>query len=200
MVSVTGEIFEVEEEPGRWKRFSEFSRRNPMVVGGAILLSMMLLMALSTAAIDFVNRFLEVKIGPDPMRLNPIIRLRPPQEGMLFGTDMFGRDIWARTLWGSQISLVVGILVATFSTVIGLAIGLLVGYNRIADAIIMRVMDGLMSIPTILLAIALISLFGASVQNVIIAITIPEVPRVVRLVRSVVSGPILTSRNLFSCR
>ena len=186
MVSVTGEIFEVEEEPARWKRFSEFSRRNPMVVGGALLLSIMLLMALSTAAIDFVNRFLEVKIGPDPMRLNPIIRLRPPQEGMLFGTDMYGRDIWARTLWGSQISLVVGILVATFSTVIGLAIGLLVGYNRIADALIMRVMDGLMSIPTILLAIALISLFGASVQNVIIAITIPEVPRVVRLVRSVV--------------
>ncbi|MDP6706927.1 MAG: ABC transporter permease [Alphaproteobacteria bacterium] len=157
-----------------------------MVVGGAVLLSLMLSIAIVTGVIDLINYLWEVKLGPDPMRLNPIKRLRPPQEGIWFGTDMFGRDLWARALWGSQISLVIGLSVAVLSTVIGLAIGLLVGYNRIADAIIMRIMDGLMAIPTILLAIALVSLFHASVTNVIIAITIPEVPRVVRLVRSVV--------------
>ena len=186
MATITGELFQAESELGRWRRFLIFSRRNPMVVGGAVLLGLMLLIAIVTAGIDLVNYIWEQKFGPDPMRLNPINRLRPPQSGIWFGTDMFGRDLWARTLWGSQISLVVGISVATLSTVIGLTIGLLVGYNRIADAIIMRIMDGLMSIPTILLAIALMSLFGASVPNVIIAITIPEVPRVVRLVRSVV--------------
>jgi peptide/nickel transport system permease protein len=186
MATITGEIFQAESELGRWHRFLIFSRRNPMVVGGAVLLSLMLSIAIVTGVIDLINYLWEVKLGPDPMRLNPIKRLRPPQEGIWFGTDMFGRDLWARALWGSQISLVIGLSVAVLSTVIGLAIGLLVGYNRIADAIIMRIMDGLMAIPTILLAIALVSLFHASVTNVIIAITIPEVPRVVRLVRSVV--------------
>jgi peptide/nickel transport system permease protein len=146
----------------------------------------MLTIALITAAFDLWNYIAGTKVGPDPMRLNPIQRLRPPNESAWFGTDMYGRDLWARALWGSQISLVVGLSVAALSTVIGLAIGLFVGYIRLADAIFMRVMDGLMAIPTILLAIALMSLFGASVQNVILAITIPEVPRVVRLVRSVV--------------
>jgi peptide/nickel transport system permease protein len=186
MVSVTGEIIEAGEGKRRWARLYEFFRRNPMVVIGGALLSCLIAMALVTAAFDLWNHFAEVKVGPDPMRLNPIKRLHPPSGEAWFGTDMFGRDLWARTLWGSQVSLVVGLSVATLSTVIGLALGLVVGYFRLADALIMRVMDGLMAIPTILLAIALMSLFGASVENVIMAITIPEVPRVVRLVRSVV--------------
>ncbi|MAP11849.1 MAG: peptide ABC transporter permease [Gammaproteobacteria bacterium] len=125
-------------------------------------------------------------ITGDPFRLTPIKRLKPPSEDFWFGTDFLGRDVFARTIHGSQISLMVGGAVAAISTFIGLLIGLVAGYVRWVDAIVMRIMDGLMAIPGVLLAIALISLAGASLMNVIIAICVPEIPRVVRLVRSVV--------------
>ncbi|NKC15076.1 MAG: ABC transporter permease subunit [Gammaproteobacteria bacterium] len=120
------------------------------------------------------------------MRLTPIQRLKPPSEEFWFGTDFLGRDVYARTIYGTRISLMVGGAVALISTAIGLAIGLFAGYVRWVDAVVMRIMDGLMAIPGILLAIALIALAGASLTNVIIAIAVPEIPRVVRLVRSVV--------------
>ena len=128
----------------------------------------------------------------DPLRINPIVRLKAPgYDGPLghvgpFGTDFLGRDLFARVVHGGQISLVVGLSVAAIATIIGLTVGLIAGYVRLLDAIIMRIMDGLMAIPGILVAIALVALAGASITNVIIAITIPEVPRVVRLVRAVV--------------
>ena len=122
----------------------------------------------------------------DPMKLNPIKRLKPPGNEIWFGTDMFGRDIFARTLHGAQISLLAGISVAIISTIIGTTIGLFAGYFSLFDKIIMRLMDGIMAIPSILLAIALVGLTGASLFNVIIAISIPEIPRFVRIVRSVV--------------
>jgi len=129
-------------------------------------------------------------IGPifteSPTSINPMVRIKPPSADMWFGTDPLGRDLFARAIWGGRISLTVGVAVAIVAVGIGLLLGLLAGYIRVLDAIIMRVMDGLMAIPGILLAIALISLTGASLFTVIVAITIPEIPRVVRLVRSVV--------------
>lgn len=124
----------------------------------------------------------------DPQKLAPLNRLRPPHPGAWFGGDMIGRDLYSRTIYGARVSLLVGLSVAVLSTVIGLLVGLLAGFVRWFDGIAMRIMDGMMAIPAILLAVAMIALTGASLQNVIAAITISEVPRVARLVRSVVIG------------
>ena len=121
----------------------------------------------------------------------PANRLRPPSAEHWFGTDPLGRDVFARSVYGARISLIVGLSVSAVSVSVGLAIGLAAGYFRRLDNVLMRIMDGLMAIPAILLAIALVSLNRASVGIVIIAIAIPEIPRVVRLVRSVV----LTTRE-----
>lgn len=149
--------------------------RHPSVFWGGLLLVVMVIVAV---------------IGPlftvDPVALNPIKRLKPPSAEFWFGTDFLGRDVFARVVHGARVSLVVGLAVAVIAVVLGLLIGLVSGYLRWLDAIMMRVMDGLMAIPGILLAIALISLSGATLVTVVIAIVIPEIPRVVRLVRSVV--------------
>ncbi len=127
----------------------------------------------------------------DPLLQNPIERLKPPSSDHLLGTDNYGRDLFSRVVYGARVSLVIGIGVTILSVVIGLAVGLVSGFFRTADAVIMRIMDGLMAMPSVLLAIAIVSLVGASIWTVMAAITIPEIPRVVRLVRSVV----LTARE-----
>ena len=152
-----------------------FIKKYPTIFLGSLILIIMVLIAL-----------LASELTNDPMKLNPIKRLKPPGNEIWFGTDMFGRDIFARTLHGAQISLLAGISVAIISTIIGPTIGLFAGYFSLFDKIIMRLMDGIMAIPSILLAIALVGLTGASLFNVIIAISIPEIPRFVRIVRSVV--------------
>jgi peptide/nickel transport system permease protein len=135
-----------------------------------------------------------------PSEINPSFRNRVPgieqtirnDDGTTrtftyrMGTDSLGRDIYSRVVYGARVSLIIGITVAAISIAIGLFIGLIAGYMRWVDAVVMRLMDGLMAIPAILLAIALVSLFRAGLLSVIVAIIVPEIPRVVRLVRSIV--------------
>lgn len=148
----------------------------PTVGLGGGLLALMIIVAL----------FAPYLFTLDPITFTPIDRLQSPNAAHWLGTDMYGRDIYSRTVYGTRISLIVGLAAAALSVAAGLLIGLLSGYVRILDAVLMRIMDGLMAIPPILLAIALVSLSGASLMTVTVAITIPEIPRVVRLVRSVV--------------
>ena len=159
-----------------------YIRRHPTIVVGAGLLGLMTLMAVFAPYLGTV----------DPQALSPIRRLRWPSAQYWFGTDMLGRDVYSRTIYGARVSLTVGISVALLASGFGLAIGLVTGFSRWTDAIVMRIMDGLMSIPSILIAIALMALTRASMENVIIAITVAEVPRATRLVR----GIVLTLREL----
>lgn len=124
----------------------------------------------------------------DPIRINALSRLKPPSAEFWFGTDPMGRDIFARVLYGARTSLVVGVSAAAISLALGLTIGLVAGYFSFLDGVIMRIMDGIMSIPSIVLAVALVAITGANLGTVLLAIILPEFPRVVRLVRGVILG------------
>ncbi|RWM72344.1 MAG: ABC transporter permease [Mesorhizobium sp.] len=151
------------------------ARRHPLVVIGGGLLALLIVLALAAPL-----------YAGDPLNMDPFKRLQPPSAEKWFGTDNLGRDVFARTMFGARISLLVGLTAAAGAALGGLLIGVLAGFNRMLDNIIMRVMDGLMSIPTILLAIALISLTAPGIGILIVAITIPQMPSVTRLVRSAV--------------
>lgn len=153
-----------------------FLTSTPIIATATILL--LLIIAMSIAAPWLAPH--------DPMQLLPAQRLKPPSEQFLLGTDAFGRDLLSRVIYGGRISLLIGFGATIVSIAGGLVIGLFSGFFRWVDAILMRIMDGVMAIPAILLAIAVVSLSGASIFTVMIAITIPEIPRVARLVRSVV--------------
>jgi len=150
-------------------------RNTTVVIGMTVMVSLIL-----------ISVFVPVIYGVDPNDIVPIQRLKPPSVEHIFGTDAFGRDIAARVLYGGRVSLLMGALVAFFAITVGTLIGVISGYFRALDQVLMRIMDGLMVIPGILLAIALVAVSGASVRTLIFAITVPEIPRVARLVRGIV--------------
>lgn len=156
--------------------FIRLVRRYPTIAIGGTLVLGIILMAIFAPFLGTT----------DPTAISTRLRTREPSAQFWFGTDMLGRDIYSRVLYGARVSLIVGFSVAILASILGLAVGLIAGFIRSADAVIMRVMDGIMSIPSILLAVALMALTRGSVGNVILAITIAEVPRVARLVRGVV--------------
>ncbi len=151
-----------------------FLRKFPTLVVGAVMLSLVLSVAL----------FAPWLATHDPGAMAPELRLQAPSSTHLFGTDAFGRDIYSRALYGARISLLVEGTVTGIAVLLGSLLGMLAGFVRALDGPVMRVMDGLMAIPGVLLAIAVTSLTQPGVLIVILAIVVPEVPRVVRLVRS----------------
>src|SRR6218665_8570 len=177
----------------RWHRV----RQHPTLIIGALLL---IALAIITPAAPWIATH-------DPQDIAPLARMLPASAGHWFGTDALGRDVFSRAVWGARVSLIVGVSVALLATGLGVVIGLASGFVRWADGFIMRVMDGLMAIPGILLAIALMAVTQASLATgvgaltgpesprvgrrrqagwggVLVAITVPEIPRVVRRVRS----------------
>lgn len=121
-----------------------------------------------------------------PTQIDPLNRLKPPTFEHLFGTDNLGRDIFSRVLYGTQVSLLVAVAVPIVTGLLGLFFGLVAGFVRPLDGVIMRIMDGIMAIPEMLLAIALAAIFSARIEMVVIAIAVPEIPRTTRLVRGLV--------------
>ena len=167
------DLFPPEIERGR---VAAFVHKHPaIVIGGGILV----LLVLISLAADWLWTI-------DPEKISPIKRNRGPSEEFWFGTDTLGRDLYSRVIYGTRVSLLVGFSVAVFASILGVVTGLLSGAVRWLDSIVMRVMDGLMSIPPILLAIALMAVSGGSVGNVIFAISVAEFPRMSRLVRGLV--------------
>ena len=173
-------------QPSAWARV----RRNVSVRIGGIVLAVLLVVALLAPWLGTV----------DPSLFDPASRdLLPGQEGeittldgdslehrFLMGSDSFGRDIYSRVIYGTRVSLIVGVATAVVALAVGIVFGLMAGFLRWLDGPLMRVMDGVMAIPAILIAIALVAMWRGSLMTVVIAIAIPEIPRVTRLVRSLV--------------
>jgi peptide/nickel transport system permease protein len=175
-LAIAGELPDVLPARKPLRGFWGFVRRRPSIAFGAGLLIVMAALAIFAPLLGTV----------DPGVLATSKRLRPPSAEAWFGTDMLGRDLYSRVVYGARVSLTVGFAVAVLASVAGLAIGLVSGMVRWVDGVVMRLIDGMMSIPPILLAVALMALTRGSLQNVVVAITLAEIPRVARLVRGVV--------------
>ena len=150
-------------------------RSSNVVIGASIFL-------LLVAAALLAN----VIASHNPTRLDPVNRLKPPSAQNVLGTDEFGRDVYSLVIHGSRVSLLVGSVTMALTSIGGIAIGLVAGYARRLDALVMRVTDGLMAFPAVLLAIALMAARGPGVWNVILALSIVYMPRTALLVRSTV--------------
>ena len=170
----------VRQAKGSWFRIREqfirVLRKNPNLLIGLIVL---IFFSILCGAAQFWERI-------DPLMLDPDDSIQGPSWKHWFGTDNAGRDIYSRTLHGGRVSLMVGFFVAIFTTAVGMVIGLISGYTPKLDMIIQRVMDAIMSFPTLLLALALVAMLGSSLWNVIGVITFVDTPRMVRIVRATV--------------
>ena len=164
------------DRPSALRKIRDVILSSPVVLAASVLLAIIVLMA----------AFAPWLMPHDPTRLTPSLRLLPPDGTYWLGTDAYGRDLFSRLMLGGQMSLAIGVSAALVAVAVGLGLGLVAGYIRWMDGILMRMVDGLMAIPNILLAIAIVTLWGAGFWTVLTAICLPEVPRVVRLVRSVV--------------
>ncbi|RCW70325.1 ABC transporter permease [Pseudorhodoferax soli] len=162
--------------PSRLRQGASAVLQDPVMLGSLVLL--LVLVAISVGAPLLAQH--------DPAALTPRARLQPSSPVYWLGTDSLGRDLLSRVLYGGRLSITLAALVSLISVIVGLAIGLAAGYFRKLDAPVMRVMDGVMAIPGLLLAVAMVSLGGANIATMVIAIAIPEVPRIARLVRGVV--------------
>lgn len=152
---------------------SRLKRNYSLIVGGIIIFIMVSLAVFAPILTDF-----------DPYSMNVSERLKPPSSQNILGTDEFGRDLLTRVLYGARVSITVGLIVSFLSSLFGLVIGLYSCYNNFLDSVFMRICDGLMAIPGVLLAIALMSALGASIWNVILALTIVYTPSIARVIRS----------------
>jgi peptide/nickel transport system permease protein len=165
----------VASEPLRARWWGRLRRHRSVLAGGAILL-LFLLAAILAPAVATHN----------PTRLDPVNRLKPPSAANYLGTDEFGRDVYSLVLFGSRVSLLVGGVTMAFTSLGGVVIGLVAGYYRRLDLLLMRVTDGLMAFPAVILAIAFMAARGPGVWNVILALSIVYTPRTALLIRSTV--------------
>ena len=152
------------------------ARKQPTGAAGAVVIFLIVVLGLAAPLLNTI----------DPYQLEVVNRLKAPSSDYWFGTDHLGRDVYSRAVYGARISLLVGFSVAAFAVGAGTVFGMVAGYSRRLDTVIMRVMDALMAIPTILLAITFVAVLGASIQNVIIALGIAGVPGTTRVARSTV--------------
>ncbi|MBS7707632.1 ABC transporter permease [Chelatococcus asaccharovorans] len=180
-MTVEGAAMRPETASDGWVKTLRRLASHRALLVGTVILAILVIVAIAAPLLGTV----------DPAALSPARRNRAPSALYWFGTDQLGRDIYSRVLYGTRVSLIVGLAVAMLSAVAGIVVGIIAGYVRWTDGLIMRMMDGLMSIPPILLAIALMTLTRGSLGNVILAITISEIPRVARVVR----GALLSLRE-----
>jgi peptide/nickel transport system permease protein len=160
----------------RDRKLTRLVRRHPQIACGALILLAMTLLAILAPFLGTI----------DPRAISLARRLRPPSAEFWFGTDALGRDLYSRVIYGARISVLVGASCALLASLGGVVIGMIAASGRWQDSVAMRIMDGLMSIPSMLLAIALMAVTRGSVGTVIIAITVVEIPRVARMIRGVV--------------
>lgn len=176
----------VRRQASAWQRVV----RNTSVRIGAAVLALLLLVAVAAPWLGTVDPSLFDPASRDltPGKMGEITNLdgetRPHR--FLMGSDSFGRDVYSRVVYGTRVSLLVGVATAVVALAFGIAFGLVAGFVRRLDGPLMRVMDGLMAIPAILIAIALVAMWKGTLLTVVVAIAIPEIPRVTRLVRSLV--------------
>lgn len=183
--TATAPISTVDSLPAQqplWRKRIRRLTKSPVIVMGTVMMVIVVMAAL----------FAPVLATHDPRRITPVERLKPPSAENLLGTDQLGRDQWSRMLYGARLSVGVGLVTTFLVTTLGVIIGLLSGYYRKLDNVIMRVMDGMMAFPSILLAIAFIAALGPNAQNVVLALTIVYLPRMARVVR----GQVLTLREV----